>query len=34
MRSIELFGNVVAPLVRTEIERRTAQPLPEILQTT
>jgi probable LLM family oxidoreductase len=34
MRSIELFGTAVAPLVRTEIERRTGESLPEMVKST
>jgi probable LLM family oxidoreductase len=34
MRSIELFGTVVAPLVRTEIERRAAEPSSVMVKST
>jgi probable LLM family oxidoreductase len=34
MRSIELFGTVVAPMVRTELERRAAEPSPVLLKST
>ncbi len=34
MRSIELFGTVVAPLVRAELERRADEPSPVMLKST
>jgi alkanesulfonate monooxygenase SsuD/methylene tetrahydromethanopterin reductase-like flavin-dependent oxidoreductase (luciferase family) len=34
LRSIELFGTVVAPMVRTELERRAAEPSPVLLKST